>query len=256
MDFQPILNKISARYQNILRTNLTGLYIHGSVAFGCFNWDKSDIDFIAVAENPLSYDVKLALLRALEELSEYAPPKGLEMSVVLKAHCQRFLYPTPYELHFSNAWRLARHLDNPARLREPTTDCDLAAHFMVTKKVGQVLWGEPIERVFGDVPAADYWDSIYLDVKNAKDDVLSNPMYVILNLCRVLAYASEKAVLSKEQGGQWGLNRLPCTYHNLIADMLNHYRSGTVITSGKDIWLDFCDFALTEIDKTMEILHK
>ena len=39
---------IHGEYQTILGDNLVGIYVHGSIAFGCFHEEKSDIDFIAV----------------------------------------------------------------------------------------------------------------------------------------------------------------------------------------------------------------
>ena len=42
----------------ILPNDLVGVYLHGSVAMGCFNPLKSDLDLIVVAERPLSDPVK------------------------------------------------------------------------------------------------------------------------------------------------------------------------------------------------------
>lgn len=41
-------------------------------------------------------------------------------------------------------------------------------------------------------------------------------VYIILNLCRVLAYIKEGLVLSKQQGGLWGIEKLPGEYSDLI----------------------------------------
>ena len=48
MRVEKILEQLKAACTNILSANLTGIYLHGSLALGCFNWDKSDIDFIVV----------------------------------------------------------------------------------------------------------------------------------------------------------------------------------------------------------------
>ena len=40
------------------------------------------------------------------EINKLAPVKGIELSVVKEDVCNPFVYPTPYELHFSVA-----HLD-------------------------------------------------------------------------------------------------------------------------------------------------
>ena len=52
-DFSKLMEVISEKYNKLLGKNLVGIYVHGSIAFGCFNWDKSDIDFIVVINEPV-----------------------------------------------------------------------------------------------------------------------------------------------------------------------------------------------------------
>ena len=138
MDYNQLLAIISKRYSKILDRNLVSIYIHGSIAFQCFNWEKSDIDFIVVVNDVLSQQAKLDLLQVLEELRCQGPQKGFEMSVVIKSYCKDFKYPTPYELHFSNGW-LERYLQNPLLLcnNDVKSDYDLAAHFTVITNVSR-----------------------------------------------------------------------------------------------------------------------
>ena len=60
-----LLCNIKTTYRQILGDNLTGIYIHGSLAFGCFHWDTSDIDFIVVVKEDLALSAKTALITAL-----------------------------------------------------------------------------------------------------------------------------------------------------------------------------------------------
>ena len=48
MECKELLDKIVSAYNDILQENLTGIYVHGSLAFGCFRWEKSDVDFLVV----------------------------------------------------------------------------------------------------------------------------------------------------------------------------------------------------------------
>ncbi len=70
-----------------------------------------------------------------------------------------------------------------------------------------------------------YWDSIWNDVADAENAVQGNPVYVILNLCRVLAYGTGGLILSKREGGEWGIANLPEKYHGLVASALQAYHS-------------------------------
>lgn len=224
MNERELLTRVCDAYRRILGEKLVGFYVHGSIAFGCFTWATGDIDFLAVTEAPLTQMEKEALLRVLLDLDAEAPPKGFEMSVVLRSACRDFRYPTPFELHFSNAHRARATADLSAYCRDMHgEDPDLAAHFTVIRHAGETLFGAPIAEVFADVPRAAYVDSILGDVDGAVQDIARNPVYVALNLCRVLAYLAEGAVLSKRQGGEWGINHLPEKHHPLLHAALAAY---------------------------------
>lgn len=102
MLYRNILDKIVEKCKEIFEINLTGIYLHGSMAMGCFNPDKSDIDLIIVIENDITDNQKINFMNEVMELNKLAPRKGIELSIVKKAYCKEFLYPTPFELHFSN----------------------------------------------------------------------------------------------------------------------------------------------------------
>lgn len=248
MKCKEILNKIANEYQRILENNLVGIYVHGSLAFGCFNPNKSDIDFIVVVNNTPTIEEKESLIKTLLYLSTEAPTKGYEMSVVLSSFCKNFVYPTPFELHYSIA-HLQRCQDS---LREYCTsmngtDKDLAAHFTVIKNVGYTIIGKQITEVFGDIPKKDYFDSIKADVENAKEVVNENPVYTILNLCRVFAYKNDGLILSKERGGLWGIENLPNQYIALLSKALKNYKSEIEENFDRELSLNFCNYMIENI---------
>lgn len=248
MECKEILIKIANEYYKILGNNLIGIYVHGSIAFGCFNPNKSDIDFIVVVNNIPSLEEKEALVQTLLCLNEEVPDKGYEMSVVLSRFCKEFIYPTPFELHYSIA-HLQRCKDN---LREYCIsmngmDKDLAAHFTVIKKVGYTIWGKPITEVFGDVPKENYLDSIKEDIGNATEEISGNSIYFILNLCRVLAYKNEGLILSKEQGGLWGKEKLPEEFRLLLSKALKNYKSEIEEVFDRELLLDFSNYMIGNI---------
>lgn len=241
-----ILERIKADCARIFADNLVGVYVHGSLAFGCFCWENSDIDFIVVTSKPPAPQEKEAFITALLELDAVCPPKGLEMSIVLEKYCRNFVYPTPFELHFSNAHKgkllsqQSEHRIDGQAVREYCaamhgTDKDLAAHFTVLCRAGFALCGEAAASLFGAVPAADYMDSIWGDIENAQEEILENPVYVILNLCRVLAFVREGLVLSKEQGSAWAKEYFArdngeAEWSGLVCRAAECYRSGRIFS--------------------------
>lgn len=249
MNEMTILGDIRALFEAVLGERLTGIYVHGSIAFGCFNWERSDIDFLAVVNAPLEQGDKEKLIRGILEIDARCPANGIEMSVVRGDALMPFVYPTPYELHFSNYYR--------ERFREDISgwcaqlngvDRDLAAHVTVVNKVGIALCGREIADVFGAVPAKDYLDSILYDVENAREDILENPVYCALNLCRVLAYVESGLVLSKKQGGQWGIRNVPAEFEAVVRGAYDAYCSGAEFTQNGMLY-EFADYMLKRVKK-------
>lgn len=215
----------------ILAGALTGIYLHGSAAMGCWNPRKSDFDLLLVVRTAPSDAVKRAFLDMVLQSTRDAPAKGVELSIVREDVCNPFVYPTPFELHYSIAHDAACRADPAAYIRTMRgTDRNLAAHITVLRHRGIVLYGAPIASVFAPVDDAYYFDSILRDVENACAQIQQAPMDVTLNLCRVLAYRRDKVVLSKQEGGEWGLAHLPQRDHQMIAAALEAYRSDQIMT--------------------------
>lgn len=249
MLYQNILDEIVDKSKLIFKEELTGIYLHGSLAMGCFNPSKSDIDLIIVIKNDITDIQKLQFMNYVVELNKIAPSKGIELSIVKKEYCTNFLYPTPFELHFSNA-HLQWFVDNPEDYihKMNGTDKDLAAHFKIIKKYGVVLQGEEINDVFADVPRKEYIDSIWFDVEGAREVILKEPVYMILNLCRVAAFLKNDLILSKKQGGEWALQNLPAQYHALISEALQSYMLGNEMDLDNLETQRFADYMLQMIE--------
>ena len=161
MLYQSVIDDFVAAAKEIIGEKLTGVYLHGSLAMGCFNPEKSDIDLIIIIEESISDEQKMAFMDRVVALNQQAPAKGLEMSIVLRRYCSPFVYPTPFELHFSPT-HLQWFSDAPQDYVENMKgdDKDLAAHFTIIRKYGITLYGEQIANVFAEVPRQNYIDSI------------------------------------------------------------------------------------------------
>ncbi len=108
-------------------------------------------------------------------------------------------------------------------------------------------WGEEIHNVFEAVDEKAYFDSIWYDIECAEEDILENPVYVILNLCRVLAFKKEKLILSKQEGGTWGLVHVPEKYSKLIQQALDEYASvGTMKLNEKEA-VEYAKYMIAQI---------
>lgn len=245
---EALLNEFVQNTREILDDNLVGIYLHGSYVMGCFNPKKSDLDLIIVVNEKMDDASKRAFMDMVTELNERGPAKGIEMSIVTKDVCKPFVYPTPFELHFS-VMHLGWYRDNPEDYIQKMngTDKDLAAHFTIIGKRGKCLYGQVIEYVFAEVPQKDYMDAIWDDISEAPEDIETNTMYITLNLARVLAYKKEQLVLSKKEGGDWGIKNLPQKYHTLICDALREYSDGVDVTYDLGIAREYAEYMINSI---------
>ena len=252
MPYQTVIDAFIAVAKEIIGEQLTGIYLHGSLAMGCFNPEKSDIDLIIIIEDNISDEQKMKFMKQIVDLNRQAPAKGLEMSIVLRQYCNPFLYPTPFELHFSPAhlkWFSDASQDYIQNMKGD--DKDLAAHFTIIRQYGVTLYGEEIENVFGEVPQKDYIDSIWEDVREAREEILEQPMYITLNLCRVLAFCRDGLCLSKQEGAKWAMEHLPAEYTPIISEALMCYQTDREMVVEKESGKAFADRMLADIEKAM-----
>lgn len=217
----------------IEQDNLIGVYLHGSLAMGCFHPRQSDLDLLVLIQQPPSSDRIHAW--AQQSLLSSCAPAPLELSVLTRAQYMPWRYPTPFTFHFSEAWRsalLAALSDGTWRdwPQEQSPDPDLAGHFTVTRRRGVRLAGAPIADAVPDVPWPDYLDSLRCDFDWASARAQDNPVYLVLNACRIWAAVADQVVLSKAEGAVWAMPHLPVEVQSIVAAAAAQYRGGAAAT--------------------------
>ncbi len=243
-----LLNRFVIQSQKILGDNLIGIYLHGSAVMGCYNEKNSDIDLLVVVKDTIPNNTKHHFMDMVVELNAYAPPKGIELSIVKSEVCNPFVYPTPFELHFSIThleWYHSNPLDYIEKMKG--TDKDLAAHFTIIYHRGKCLYGSEIKDVFEAVSKEDYFDSIWNDIEDAETKIMENPTYTILNLCRVFAYKKEELILSKQEGGKWGICNVPEKYRPLITQALDEYLFNKSASWDENSAHEYAAYMITQI---------
>jgi predicted nucleotidyltransferase len=220
----------TAETSAVLGARLVGVYLHGSLAFGCFNAARSDVDLLVVNDAPLGVDVKRRIVQSLLRIS--GSPRPVEVSYLSRADLARWSYPPTYDVHFSEGWRdrLAADLvgDGWRRWNDiaiERRDPDLAAHVTVLRARGICLLGEPIAEVFPPVARADYLAAILDDLAWSREParLAADPAYSILNHCRVCRYLIDGSVTSKAEAGEWAATTLPGRWRPIVAAALIAY---------------------------------
>jgi hypothetical protein len=197
---------------------LVAAYLHGSLAFGEFRPDMSDVDVLVVVDAALSDEARR---RLGERLLDVPLPGPLELSVVTAEAARGGRLPLPYEVHVGGGRVVLDRGDG---------DPDLAAHVTATLARGRALAGPPP----GDVLAALPWTAFLESILDDFDEAMASGLtaggrattYAILNACRVLQTLAspEGTVVSKEEAAAWGLERLPAEHRPLVAAALGARR--------------------------------
>lgn len=257
-DVRGQIEHLTETFRIQIAENLVGIYLHGSLASGCFNPLRSDIDLLVVMQREITIETKRGIAEFLLENSRQ--PSPFEISFLRQKDLSTWRYPTPFDFHYSEDWRekFERDLADGEWKRWNDVqrfDEDLATHITVTNHRGVCLYGAAASEVFPLVPKRDFVSSILADVGGATfgfDAVLQYPVYVVLNVCRTLAFLQTGRILSKDEGGMWALEKLPGQYCGTITSALNEYRySGNESSLAKEPLVEFTDFMQNEIRRAI-----
>ncbi|CAG7644352.1 aminoglycoside adenylyltransferase domain-containing protein [Paenibacillus allorhizosphaerae] len=254
MNISHALDHIAATFKEALKGNVLGIYVHGSLAMGCFNPGKSDIDLLVVVKEKLSPQTMRQITKMTLKLEEQLPAaRGLEFSIILEKQLEPFVYPTPFEYHYSEYHREKYRADENY-ICGGFEDADLASHLVVAYERGLTLYGQPLSELYGPIDKRVYAASILHDVEGFVQSILHDPpsyvepVYIALNLCRVLYFMKKEVVSSKREGGEWGLSELSERFKPIIKSCLDEYngQKDHCVVTRHDL-LDFVDYMMQEI---------
>ncbi|SFT08072.1 aminoglycoside adenylyltransferase domain-containing protein [Paenibacillus sp. BC26] len=252
METDEYLHQITTMFHAVLKESLAGVYLHGSLAMGCFNPKKSDIDLIVVVTDKLTRVQQKEIINRLLILHDELPSgRGIELSILLEAHVQEFVHPSPFELHYSDYHR-ERYRTDEDYICGGFTDDDLAAHLTVTYQRGITLYGRPIQDMFQPIDRSYYLQSILNDISSAAEEISDSPTYFTLNMCRVLMFLREDFIASKKEGGEWALQVLPLKFHPVLTYCLEDYSGITnEFVGDKEAFVAFAEYMSNEINRWM-----
>lgn len=245
---ETLLHQLKMVTTRVFADELIGVYLHGSLALGSFDLQVSDLDYLIVVAQRPTVTQKLQLMQAtFDELLPQAPAKGLEFHVLTLDAIQNGSHPFAFELHYSPMHTDA-YINDPALYVKNMrgNDPDLAVHLAVTWQAGITLVGQPINQVFKPIPRRDYFNSAWGDIQNSEAEILDQPVYTLLNLCRLHAYLTDGVIRSKAEGGRWGLAHFNDNSTQLIDWALSRYGQ-TESSNAKPHAFAFIQFAKREV---------
>jgi hypothetical protein len=188
-DVNAIVGALAARSRDLLGTELLALYLHGSLATGAFDPQRSDIDFIAIVAHPLSEAAIHALHDMHRDLLRDGGPwaRRLEGSFVPAALLKRAAPPrsrAPTSTARASRWRATA-----------TSGC---LEKQVIRERALVVTGPPPSHFIDPIPPEEIvaanrailagdWAPLLDDASRLEDDEYQ--AYAVLTMCRCLYLA-------------------------------------------------------------------
>ncbi|HSW94145.1 MAG TPA: aminoglycoside adenylyltransferase domain-containing protein [Gammaproteobacteria bacterium] len=248
-EIDAILLNISDGIKNILGQNLVGLYLFGSLTYGDFNPDSSDIDLVAITKKQLSHD-EFELIRQLHKNTGEQYPiwrNRLECSYTPIEMLKNILPPKdprPYfgdgifydEAPYGNEWIINNYL---------------------LYQYSIPLVGKDFKKLTNPVDILDVQKACVRDLfqewepKITDFEWLDNShyqSYLVLNLCRILYTVIEKMAGTKKVSAEWAKNKFGLPWSKLISNA-QAWKYGKEMSS-RDETIDFIKFAIDQIKQT------
>ncbi|MBZ0293278.1 MAG: DUF4111 domain-containing protein [Anaerolineae bacterium] len=198
------MQTLSREITDILADNLVGLYLFGSLTYGDFDPQSSDIDLVAILNQPASQP-QLALLEQMHRQVEMKYPtwaERIECSYTPREMLKNILpplEPRPYvgegtfypEAEYGNEWIINLYL-----MREH----------------GLALIGPAFQELVDPIPIIEVEKACIRDLFREWEPKMADPAwlanshyqsYVVLNLCRILYTVLAHATGSKKVSARW-----------------------------------------------------
>jgi hypothetical protein len=218
---------------------IEGLYLHGSVSFGDFQPERSDIDFVAVlAERPDARTVEL-LGGVLAELSGQYPRPYFDGLHVTYADLARPPGDCP-DVPCVGEWQFAeagRHNLNPVTWHE------LAWHAVTLRGPGPgeaEIWADASAlRSYTHANLTTYWRPLLERLQAGQDAAIAAPAsqsewlteWFVLGTARLHHLLATGTLTSKGGAGRYALADLDTAWHPIVTEALRIRTSGSAGSS-------------------------
>jgi predicted nucleotidyltransferase len=245
-DINKVLDSLTQGIEEILKDNFMGIYLMGSLSYGDFNPDNSDIDLVVIVNDPLSpeqlEDLKRMHFYVEESNKKWA--KRIECSYLPMEMLPNILppkTPRPYfgegifypEAPYGNEWIINQYL--------------LYNH-------GVALRGPDFKTFVKSIDMEDVRKACIRDLFEEWEPKMNDPewlnnshyqSYIILNLCRILYTVTCHSTASKKASAAW----VKCEYGphwDHLIQTAEDWHYGKEMTLQEEI-LEFIKFVIEKV---------
>jgi predicted nucleotidyltransferase len=217
-----LLDHLLSEIQAVLGTRLVGLYLHGSLAYGDFDPQSSDIDFLAVTRDAAT-EADFALLK--------------EMHSRLRAG------PSAWAQKLEGAYLPRKDLRRHDPEHAPVPWLGVDGHFgmerlgsdwiiqrWILREIGIPVFGPPLKEMIDPVSADELRGAVRSSLREWWSPPFPSPerfqdagyrAYAVLTMCRSLYVLEHGRVASKPEAAKWAMETLNEQWAGLIGVSLN-----------------------------------
>ncbi len=188
---------VTRRIQSVIGDDLLAVYLHGSAAMEAFQFQRSDVDMLAISKRELTDEERRALVDLLMDQEMPCPGSGLEFSLVTDESLDVASKSPAFEVHVTTDPADRKFIDGRGHPGDP----DLILHYAMCSARGRAVFGPPPGEILPVVPREWVLEAMIDELDWAIDNAEAH--YAILNACRALQYAETGELTSKLEGGHW-----------------------------------------------------
>jgi hypothetical protein len=202
------------------------VYLHGSAVLGGYNWERSDLDILALSRLGLTDGQVNAVGVALGPL-DY-PARGLELTLMTLSEADEPELPAPrFQVHVAIGGPDGgvRVMDGRGHAGDP----DLILHIAVCRVAADAIVGPPAPELLGGIPDTAVRDAMRAEIAWGRTN--APPEYLVLTAARAWLFSETRRIASKMEAGEWAAERDP--EPDVIRVALARQRGAAVVVSNE-----------------------
>ena len=213
-ELSALLRDIARDFPTVLKDNLVGLYLWGSLTYNAFDQRCSDVDSIVVTRKDLA-DAEFA---GVERWFRRAARRNrwvrrLDMRFVI----DREFFDKASRCCGFHSGKLTRHGSDANPII-----------WMNIGRCGITLWGKEAKRIAPAVSDRRLNDALLLELDYLGEDLTKNAgsrsvrafrhnAYAVLTACRILYTAHNRVIVPKDMAYEWAIASLPAEWRPVVA---------------------------------------
>lgn len=211
------LSQVKKQLQGLLKDNLFGIYVFGSLTYGSFRFTSSDIDCVIVTNEKLSSSELGLLKKWFNKIKNLPLAKRLEMSFAIKDNLfggKSVKTPKIYKGKFS--------IKNDS-------EAVSVINWLNVKQRGITVFGPKPVSFVPNISRKRLVENL----KREADYIIRHPeiflkddwsrVYVVVTFCRFYYNSETGRIKSKMSASKWCLSHVPKKYYSLISQAIRSF---------------------------------